>query len=88
MAYVVMMDDNFHHGDASERYRYGEFADAGTAVEHCRRIVDEYLQLRVRLREYPRGIMQRLHSILDAHESVLWDKSGHIIVTTDRRRLR
>ena len=44
MAYVLMIDDNFHHGDTSERYRYGEFVDAGAAVEHCRRIVDEYLQ--------------------------------------------
>lgn len=43
MPYVVMVDDNFHYMDEEERYKYGEFADAGLAIEHCRRIVDEYL---------------------------------------------
>jgi hypothetical protein len=43
MPYVVMVDDNFHYRDEDERYKHGEFADANVALEHCRRIVDEYL---------------------------------------------
>ena len=43
MAYVVLVDDNYHHGDASYRYRHGEFADAGLALEHCQKIVNEGL---------------------------------------------
>ena len=44
MPYVVMVDDNFHYMDEDERYKHGEFADAGLAIGHCRRIVDEYLE--------------------------------------------
>lgn len=44
MPYVVMVDDNFHYMDEDERYMLGEFADAGVAIEHCRRIVNEYLE--------------------------------------------
>lgn len=43
MPYIVMVDDNFHHMDESARYRYGEFADGGMAIEQCRQIVDHYL---------------------------------------------
>ena len=43
MGYVVMVDDNSHFMDESSRYRLGDFADADTAIGHCRRIVDEYL---------------------------------------------
>lgn len=44
MPYVVMVDDNFHYMDKDERYKHGEFADAGVAIERCRRIVDESLE--------------------------------------------
>ena len=43
MGYVVMVDDNFHFMDKGSRYRVGDFADAGAVIDHCRRIVDEYL---------------------------------------------
>ena len=43
MRYVVMVDDNYHHGDANYRYQHGEFADAALALKHCRKIVDEDL---------------------------------------------
>lgn len=43
MPYIVLVDDNFHYMDEDERYTLGEFDDAAIAVEHCRRIVDEYL---------------------------------------------
>lgn len=43
MGYVVLVDDNFHSQDEEERYRLGEFDDAEVAVEHCRKIVNEYL---------------------------------------------
>lgn len=44
MPYVVLVADNFHYMDPEECDCYGEFADADVAVEHCRRLVDEYLE--------------------------------------------
>jgi hypothetical protein len=44
MPYVVMVDDNFHPQDEDERYELGEFADGAEAIEHCRRIVDGFLE--------------------------------------------
>lgn len=43
MPFVVMVNDNFHYMDESERYRAGEFATAEEALARCRQIVDEYL---------------------------------------------
>ena len=43
MPYSVMVDDNYHHMDESERYPSGRFATAEGAAAHCRQIVDEYL---------------------------------------------
>jgi hypothetical protein len=43
MSYVVMVDDNFHYMDESERYRLGKFDDAEVALGECRRIVNDYL---------------------------------------------
>ncbi|GAB4040348.1 MAG: hypothetical protein Fur0014_10770 [Rubrivivax sp.] len=43
MPYWVMVDDNYHHMDSSERYCDGEFATADEALARCRAIVDEYL---------------------------------------------
>jgi hypothetical protein len=42
--YTVFVDDNFHHGDESERYRLGEFPTAAAAIEACKKIVDEFLE--------------------------------------------
>jgi hypothetical protein len=39
-------------------------------------------------REHPPDMVRRLHSVSDAHESRLWDKSGSILVTTDFRPTR
>jgi hypothetical protein len=41
--YRVLVDDNFHYMDESERYTLGEFASYEEAEEACRRIVDEFL---------------------------------------------
>jgi hypothetical protein len=43
MPYVVMVNDNFHYMDESERYQAGEFPTAEEALARCRQIVDEYL---------------------------------------------
>ena len=43
MTYRVLVDDNFHHADESERYVLGEFSTLDAAVEASRRMVDEYL---------------------------------------------
>lgn len=43
--YMVMVDDNFHYMDESERYRLGEFDSCAEALAACREIVDDYLLL-------------------------------------------
>ena len=43
MPCVIMVNDNIHYMDESERYRAGEFATAEEALTRCLRIVDEYL---------------------------------------------
>jgi hypothetical protein len=44
MKYVVYVDDNFHHGDESERYKLGEFGTREEAVAACRAKVDGYFE--------------------------------------------
>jgi hypothetical protein len=43
MRYCVLVDDNFHYMDESERYEIGEFDTLEAAVAACKRIVDEFL---------------------------------------------
>ncbi len=40
--YEVYVDDNFHNGDESERYRLGEFATREEALAACQAKVNEY----------------------------------------------
>jgi hypothetical protein len=42
-AYKVLIDDNFHYMDESERVEHGVFATADEAVAACKQIVDECL---------------------------------------------
>lgn len=41
--YKVMVDDNFHYMDKSERYVAGTYATADETLKKCKQIVDEYL---------------------------------------------
>lgn len=43
VTYKVLVDDNFHRYDESERYIFGEFQTYEIAVEACKKIVDDYL---------------------------------------------
>jgi len=43
MRYRVLVDDNFHYMDESERYELGKFKTLEAAVAACKRIVDEFL---------------------------------------------
>jgi hypothetical protein len=43
MAYKVLVDDNFHYMDESERYELGVFHTLDAAIEASKKIVDEYL---------------------------------------------
>ena len=43
MGYQVLIDDNFHYQDESERVKHGVFATAEEALAACRAIVDGYL---------------------------------------------
>jgi len=42
--YVVYVDDNYHIGDESERYKLGEFETREEALAACKRKVDEYFE--------------------------------------------
>jgi hypothetical protein len=42
--YKVLIDDNFHFMDESERVTYGVFATANEAIAECKAIVDECLE--------------------------------------------
>lgn len=44
MTYRVMVDDNFHYMDESERYQLGEFATLDAAIAAARKVVDECLE--------------------------------------------
>lgn len=41
--YKVMVDDNFHYMDESERYSAGEYDTCEEAIEKCKCIVDDFL---------------------------------------------
>jgi hypothetical protein len=43
MKYRVLVDDNYHYMDESERYTHGEFDTLEEALAACKRIVDEFL---------------------------------------------
>jgi hypothetical protein len=43
MPYRVLVDDNFHYMDESERYELGPFATLAEALAASCRIVDEFL---------------------------------------------
>ena len=43
MPFKVMVDDNFHYMDESERYSAGEFATLDEALAVAKGIVDEFL---------------------------------------------
>ena len=42
--YTVLVDDNFHYMDESERYKLGEFDDCAAAIAACQQMVDDFLQ--------------------------------------------
>jgi hypothetical protein len=44
MTYKVLVDDNFHYMDESERYELGDFSTLDAAIEASAKIVDEYLR--------------------------------------------
>jgi hypothetical protein len=42
--YVVMVDDNYHHMDESERYKHGEYNTCEEAVNACKQITIDSLK--------------------------------------------
>jgi hypothetical protein len=42
--YTVYVDDNFHFGEESERYKLGDFETREEALAACRKKVDEYFE--------------------------------------------
>jgi hypothetical protein len=49
--YLVYIDDNFHNGDESERYKLGEFETREDALTACKQKVDEYFE-RIEMGKY------------------------------------
>ena len=43
MTYKVLIDDNFHYMDESERYELGAFPTLEAALEASKKVVDDYL---------------------------------------------
>lgn len=43
--YEVFIEENSHFGDENERYKSGEFADYDEALKHCKKIVDDFLEI-------------------------------------------
>lgn len=43
--YIVLVDENAHEQDETERYEHGTFATYDEAVAACQRIVDDFLAL-------------------------------------------
>lgn len=44
MGYRVMVDDNYHYMDESQRYLQGEYATYSEALAACQEIVDQFLR--------------------------------------------
>ena len=44
MSYKVMIDDNFHYMDESERITHGEFETLEAAIQACKKIVEASLR--------------------------------------------
>lgn len=42
--YTVLVDDNYHYMDESERYTSGVFPSLAAAIDDCRQIVDDFLE--------------------------------------------
>ena len=44
MSYRVLVDDNYHYMDESERWTLGEYATYAEALAACKRLVDDCLE--------------------------------------------
>ena len=53
MKYKVLVDDNFHYMDESERYEHGEFETYDEAVSACKKIVDMFLEHTLESKDKP-----------------------------------
>ena len=67
MKYTVMVDDNFHYMDESERYTAGEFETADEAIAVAKKIVDDFLdtartECQQKLESGERVTAEELHS--------------------------
>jgi len=76
--YKVLVDDNFHYGDADERHEHGIYATAEEAVAVCRQLVDRSLK-----HEYRPGISA--DALYDRYTSFGDDPFIAVIDGTDDR---
>jgi hypothetical protein len=67
----------------SARQEFGPDASLALEVYRDTEIEDEYLTLYVRLPSYPPDTLRKIRSVSEAHEQLLEDKSGTLLVTTD-----
>jgi hypothetical protein len=69
----------------STRQEFGAEAELSLEINRDPEIDDKYLKLRVSLPVFGPDILERFRAVSDAHEDQLWDKKGHILVTTGRQ---
>ena len=43
MSYTVLVDDNYHFMDETERYTQGDYPTLAAAIQVCQAIVDDFL---------------------------------------------
>jgi hypothetical protein len=43
--YIVLVNENSHYMDESERYEHGRFDNCAAAIAACKQIVDEFLEI-------------------------------------------
>lgn len=56
MEYVVLVDDNFHYTDETERHELGRFSDLDAAEAACKALVDQFLVTHLSLKSTAREL--------------------------------
>jgi hypothetical protein len=85
--YTILVDDNGHHQDETERYEYGIFDSYDEAVLACQRLVDAYLA-----RQFLRGMsaadLYRLYTTFGEGPFIRPEHEGYRFSAREYARLR
>ena len=74
-SYTVMVDDNAHYMDTSERRQFAEFPTCAAAIAACERLVDDYLrsayrpgmtaEVRIKVEQLPEAMQVPVQAIIE-----------------------